>query len=64
VPKGPEKMKISPGMVMEICNPSIWDAEGGDRGFEANLDYIARPCLKKLTKPTKQDVESLPPSGK
>jgi hypothetical protein len=32
-------------MVVYSCNSSIWNIKKGE--FEASLDYIARPCLKK-----------------
>jgi hypothetical protein len=46
-----------PGVVVHTCNPALWRLKQEDREWQANLGYIARPCLKKKKKKKKQHRE-------
>jgi hypothetical protein len=41
-----EKCQDKPGMLVQACHPSTWEAETeGSLKFEASPGYVARPCL-------------------
>jgi hypothetical protein len=48
------KSSAKQGMMIYACNPTLRRPKRED--FEASLDYIARPCLKKEQNKTNQII--------
>jgi hypothetical protein len=40
--------ELKPDMVVNVCNPSIRRKRQKDCKLEVSLDYIEKPCLKKV----------------